>query len=121
MEDPATPDLPGAPSDATTLTDVLSAMAQEGFDGELTVCDGGQVRDEVRGVTVDAGQLELHRLRRLEGASDPADMAAVAAVSGPSGLRGTLVLRYGPEATEDEAAVLQVLATRDPQRPPPPA
>src|SRR3954463_12291793 len=107
---PATPDLPGAPSDATTLTDVRAAFAGDGFTAELAVASGGQVCDVQRDVTVDPGVLELHELRRLEGASDPADMMAVAAVSGPDGLRGALVLKYGPEATEDEAAVLQVLA-----------
>jgi hypothetical protein len=105
------PDLPGAPSDGTTLTEVLSAFAGEGFAADLTVAAGGRVRDAARDVTVDAGQLELHHLRRLEGASDPADMVAVAAVSGPSGLRGALVLRFGPEATADEAVVLQALGT----------
>ena len=106
---PATPDPPGAPSDATTLTDVLTALAGDGFTADLAVVSGGRVRDLGRDVTVDPGLLELHELRRLEGASDPADMVAVAAVSGPDGLRGALVLRFGPEATEDEAAVLQVL------------
>ena len=106
---PATPDPPGAPSGATTLTAVLSALAADGFTADLTVASGGRVRDVDRDVTVDPAVLELHELRRLEGASDPADMMAVAAVSGPDGLRGALVLRFGPEATEDEAAVLQTL------------
>jgi hypothetical protein len=106
---PATPDPPGSPSDATTLTDVLAVLARDGFGADLTVASGGRVRDVARDITIDAGALELHHLRRLEGASDPADMVAVAAVSGPDGLRGALVLRFGPEATEDEATVLEVL------------
>ena len=105
------PDPPGSPSDATTLTDVLAAFARDGFDADLTVANGGRVRDVAKDVTVDAAELELHQLRRLEGASDPADMVAVAAVSGPGGMRGALVLRFGPEATADEAAVLQTLGT----------
>ena len=42
-------------------------------------------------------------LRRLEGASDPDDMLAVVAVECANcGLRGSLVLNYGPTATEDD-------------------
>jgi len=49
-------------------------------------------------------------LRRLEGASDPDDMIVVAAVSCPKcGAKGTLVLKYGPEATPEESEVLRSL------------
>jgi hypothetical protein len=51
-----------------------------------------------------------HRLYRLEGASDPDDMVAVAALRCPScGTRGTLVLKFGPEASAEEADVLRCL------------
>ena len=48
--------------------------------------------------------------RRLEGASDPDDMISVVAVTCPRcGTGGTLVLKYGPTAPENEAAVGQQL------------
>ena len=47
---------------------------------------------------------------RLEGASDPADMSLVVPLDCPDcGARGVLVLRYGPEASMEEADVLAVL------------
>jgi hypothetical protein len=51
--------------------------------------------------------LVLHRLRRIEGASDPGDMAAVLALTcNVCGAKGTLVVRYGPEAEPQDDAVL---------------
>ena len=48
--------------------------------------------------------------RRVEGASDPADLALVTTVECPHcGARGALILRYGPEASEDEADLLTAL------------
>ena len=54
-----------------------------------------------------AAEIPVLDLRRLEGASDPDDMLAVLALECPNcGLRGSLVLNYGPTATEEDAAVL---------------
>jgi hypothetical protein len=100
---------PAAPSDVTTLTEVLAAYAASGYDTDFSVTPEGKVRVGWTGPTLAADQLELQSLRRLEGASDPADMTAVAAVRAPDGTLGTMVLRYGPEATEEEARVLQTL------------
>jgi hypothetical protein len=55
-----------------------------------------------------AEQIEIRSLRRLEGASDPADMAAVIATACPScGTLGTIVVMFGPEATEPEVKLLR--------------
>jgi hypothetical protein len=55
----------------------------------------------------DAAELPVLELRRLEGASDPDDMLAVVAIECPNcHLRGSLVLNYGPTATEEDSSVL---------------
>lgn len=47
---------------------------------------------------------------RVEGASDPADLSMLVAVECPNcGTRGALVVRYGPEASADEADLLVAL------------
>jgi hypothetical protein len=62
-----------------------------------------------------AKDMPVLELRRLEGASDPDDMLAVVAVECRNcGLRGSLVLNYGPTATEEDEAVL--LGLGDAQR-----
>ena len=46
--------------------------------------------------------------RRLEGASDPGEMANILAVTCPAcGSRGVAVCRFGPEASEWDALLMQ--------------
>src|SRR5215213_5672630 len=94
-------------SDETTLTAVLASYESAGFDAQLAATDEGQVHCYSCGANADPDKVELHSLRRLEGASDPADMLAVAAVSCPTcAVKGVLVLNYGPDTTPGEADVL---------------
>ena len=54
--------------------------------------------------------MPVHSLCRLEGASDPDDMAAVVALTCPNcQAKVVLVLKYGPDATAEEADVLLAL------------
>lgn len=92
--------------EAATLTDVIDAFARDGYGGQFTEADSN-VRCIACGVTSPPAAVELHELRRLEGASDPSDMLAVAALTCPNcGTGGTLVLNYGPEATPGDGEVL---------------
>ena len=57
-----------------------------------------------------ADAVAMSSLRRLEGASDPSDMLAVVAITCPAcAARGTVILGYGPMATQQDADVLQGL------------
>lgn len=95
------------PSDNTTLTAVLAGYAAAGFDGDFVV-DGEQVRCQTCQAVASPSDLELHSLRRLEGASDPADMSAILALSCPGcGRQGTMVVRFGPEASAAEGDLLR--------------
>ncbi|HEY5875990.1 MAG TPA: hypothetical protein VIT64_11835 [Ilumatobacteraceae bacterium] len=97
-----------APSDNTTLTEVLAAYAAEGFDAEFELVDGsGDLHCSTCGSTLVAEQVPLHSIRRLEGASDPDDMLAVCAVTCRNcAAQGAVVVRYGPGATIEEAEFL---------------
>jgi hypothetical protein len=97
----------GAPSDNTTLVAILAAFEQDGFAGDMFVTDDGEVRCGACRHTVAPADMEVHAIRRVEGASDPADMAAVLAlVCEECGARGTAIVRFGPEASAGDAAVL---------------
>lgn len=110
---PESDDVAGAPSDQTTLTAVLASYEAAGFDAQLSATDDGQVHCYSCGASADPSRVELHSLRRLEGASDPADMLAVAAVMCPTcDVKGVLVLNYGPDSTAGEADVLIGLEDR---------
>ena len=102
-----------APSDYTTLTAVLSRYEAAGYATPMTIDANGEVRCGECGTTHNPASASVESLRRLEGASDPADMAAVVAVRCEScGSAGTAVVRFGPEATEGDAAFLLAAADR---------
>jgi hypothetical protein len=100
-------DLDGVARGAETLLDVLARFTRAGWSSQFAARAGGSIECESCHHVVDAGDAPVLELRRLEGASDPDDMLAVVAVECPNcGLRGSLVLNYGPTATEEDAAVL---------------
>ncbi len=95
------------PSDNTTLSAVLADYAEAGYAGQLRVDDDG-VHCSVCGSVSPADKIEVRSLRRLEGASDPADMAAVIATACPDcATMATIVVMFGPEASEAEVTLLR--------------
>ncbi len=111
------------PSDYTTLTDVIEGYRDNGFGGDFFAEPGGTVRCGTCSSVLSAGQLQMHSLRRLEGASDPADMQAVVATScRVCGADGTLVVAFGSAASDTDSDVFRLLADcRDSQLLPPDA
>jgi hypothetical protein len=96
----------GVPSDNTTLTAILDDYAEAGFDGHFEVNSESAVHCVTCGRDSDPAEFAMAALRRLEGASDPDDMLSVIAVSCPRcEAQGTLVLGFGPNASDIEAAV----------------
>lgn len=99
-----------APSDATTLTDVLAHYAQEGYAATAWVTDDGALRCSECQRDSSPEEAQLLSLRRLEGASDPDDMVAVLALRCPRcDVGATSVVHFGPSASVAEAEVLQAL------------
>lgn len=96
------------PADVS-LAEVLDDFEQRGFDEQFDVDDDtGATSCLACGQRTSVGDAEVLDGRRLEGASDPAEMAVVLGLQCPNcGRRGTVVCRYGPEASAGEAALLQ--------------
>lgn len=106
------------PSDRTTLTAVVDAYRSSGFAGDFFAEEGDPpgaaaiVRCGTCGAALEPWRLAMHSIRRLEGASDPADMTAVVATTCPvCAVDGTIVVSYGPMASDVDADVF--LAMRD--------
>jgi hypothetical protein len=100
---------PALPEDAG-LRPVLDDFHAAGFTTDLTATDGGVACSTCRSVS-PACELLVHRIRRLEGTSDPADMLAVVGATCPGcHCDGTLVLAYGPAGDLADADVLAGLA-----------
>lgn len=103
-------ELPGVPSDNTTVEAVLTGFAEKGFVGDLWSKPNGHILCGACRATSPAGAFEIGMQRRLEGASDPADMQLVVGATCPScGARGVLSLHYGPTAGQEDADVLAAL------------
>ena len=99
----------GYASDGTTLVEVISRFEAEGYTGQLAAVEGGLRCFDCGGVA-PGSVYDLGLLRRTEGASDPADMVAVAGLTCPAcGAKGTVALKYGPDASPEEADVLGAL------------
>jgi hypothetical protein len=93
-----------------SLLGILATFRDDGFTDDFATRGGGMVECGRCHVPHRADALELHRLERLEGDSDPSEMLAVCAVVCPScGIRGTLVLTFGPESTREDDEVLELL------------
>jgi hypothetical protein len=96
----------GVPSDNTTLVGVLQALEQQGFGSQLIPGPDATIRCGACDETLAASEFAVEAVRRLEGASDPDDMMTVIGARCPRcGGAGTLVLGYGPNASEDDAAI----------------
>jgi len=97
---------------ATTLREVLAEFVADGYRAEFGVDDDtGEVQCYACDCSIPAEGLAIERSRRLEGASDPADMAMVLALACQHcATKGTLVVRFGPEASAGEAKLLRALA-----------
>jgi hypothetical protein len=93
-----------------SLLGLLAEFRDEGYTKDFRSRPGGVVECGACHAPHRADTLELHRLERLEGDSDPSEMLAVCAVACPScGTRGSLVLTFGPEATREDDEVLELL------------
>jgi hypothetical protein len=100
-----------AARDPRGLDEILAALETDGFTCVMTPLAGGTVRCGACGQSPPAGDFAVTELRRTEGASDPGDMSAVAAITCPNcGTKGTVVVRFGPEAGEADEDVLAALA-----------
>jgi hypothetical protein len=105
-------DARSAPSDRTTVTELLETAGDRGYS-EQFVLSGDGIRcltcREVRA----ASEYGFESLRRLEGASDPDDSQAVLAVHCPvCDAAGSLVLNYGFAASPEESDALAAMQDR---------
>lgn len=100
----------GTPTGASTLLEALERLRGLGFARDMFVTPDGMVRCGSCHHDAPPDKLDLYHLVRLEGVSDPAEMAAVLALECTvCGMRGTAVVRYGPEAGPQDVAVLRAV------------
>ena len=100
----------GEPTGGRTLLEVLADLKAAGYERDMFVMPDATVRCGSCHHDAAPEDLVLHELRRLEGVSDPSDMAAVLALECKvCGMRGTAVVRYGPEAGPQDVTLLRAV------------
>lgn len=91
----------------STMVDMVRELEGRGYTGQFAVNQEAQLRCLTCQTNVDPESIKPDSFLRVEGASDPDDMAAVAAITCPNcSAKGTVVLKYGPEASPEDAHVL---------------
>lgn len=96
----------GAPSDNTTMIEVLNGLRELGFTASFTSQDDALLHCDHCDVTSTALSFEVVNTRHLEGASDPDDLVTLVTALCPScGSGGNLVLGYGVNATAQDAEI----------------
>jgi DNA-directed RNA polymerase subunit RPC12/RpoP len=99
-----------AAAGGATLLETLGKLEAKGYEAQVIIEDG-QLKCLACNMAFDPASVEADDLRRVEGASDPADMAAIAGITCPHcSTKGTVVLKYGPEAGPDDQDVLAALS-----------
>ena len=96
--------------DPSSLTSIIDQFEEQGFTGQLAARPGAMLLCLSCRREHPAAEFSMTALRRTEGASDPDDMAAVVALTCPHcQAKGTVVLKYGPEASIEDAEALVAL------------
>ncbi|MCB0992309.1 MAG: hypothetical protein R2770_02250 [Acidimicrobiales bacterium] len=95
---------------ADTLIGATQAAREAGFDGSMRSLSNGRVACSTCSAEYSASQYEAIFEHRLEGASDVADMLILIAGRCPRcATKSNLVLGYGPNASPEDADVLERL------------
>ena len=100
-----------------TLLEAMAMLEADGFPADFHVVAGSEpmVRCGSCGVTMAPGTIEVLRVLRIEGESDPADENVVAGVRCVAcGCRGVLVASYGPMADGADVDVVAALVNAPP-------
>ena len=99
-----------------TLLEAMATLEADGFPADFHVVAEPEplVRCGTCGVTMAPTAIEVVRILRIEGESDPADENMVAGVRCVAcGCRGTLVASYGPVADGADTDVVAALTTAE--------
>jgi hypothetical protein len=96
----------------STVTDAVALLGREGYGDDLHL-DGEGLDCRSCGTSHPADLVEVDRVFRFEGPSDPADEAIVLGLHCPAcGARGSLVSAFGPDADPALADAFVYLAAR---------
>lgn len=98
------------PDAVETMLEAIGRLREDGFLLDWLAVSGGRLRTVGSNDQFDAREATVNETVRFEGHSNPADEGILIAIVAPGGRRGLYSSAYGPDATPDDAAVLQAIA-----------
>jgi hypothetical protein len=94
-----------------TVVEEIEALRARGYEADLSPTADGQLRCSACGQSHPPDRAAIESTARFEGESNPDDEAMVFGLRcRDCGVRGVLVVAYGPAASAEEAAVVTALA-----------
>jgi hypothetical protein len=96
---------------APTVVEEIANLRDRGYVADFSVTRDGELRCGPCHHTFQASDAVIESTARFEGASNPDDQAVVFGLHcGDCGVRGVLVMAYGPTASAEEADVITALS-----------
>jgi hypothetical protein len=96
---------------APTVVEEIANLRDRGYVADFSVTRDGGLRCGPCHHTFQASDAVIESTARFEGASNPDDQAVVFGLHcGDCGVRGVLVMAYGPTASAEEADVITALS-----------
>lgn len=92
-----------------TEMQIIERLRTAGYPADIRLDRDGRLKTGT--VEFDPEEAVVHEVERVEGMSNPDDASIIVAVSGPNGVKGTLVLPYGPDVSGPQADAMRSLTS----------
>lgn len=94
-----------------TVSEALVRLVKSGYAESFAAKEEGQIQDSAHH-TYDAYEFTVEQVARFEGTTDLEDESAIFALRHRSGLKGTLLVAFGPQMPTEEMEVVERLHTK---------
>jgi len=92
-----------------SLSQALERLAKAGYTETFVAKENGKLQDNAHNL-YDAQEFAVDETVRFEGSTDLDEESAVFALTHPSGVKGTLVVVFGPQIPTEQLEVVEKLS-----------
>ena len=96
----------------STHSQGVERLRADGYVENFAIDEDGKISNTSHGFDVET--IAIDENLRFEGMSNPDDESMLLAVTGPNGIKGTLSLPYGPDASGAQADTIRHLMSHRP-------
>jgi len=98
--------------DFDTLSEAMTYLHEQGFKHDFRAETEGikvKVKDSAQEVIYQPDELQLMRIYRFEGMTNPSDSSELFALRSSDGIKGTLVSAYGAKSSQDPDMIRNIM------------